>query len=81
VGDAPPLFKTGDHVRLTFVTLIRPGPLTVEAEVMLASANGRSLTLCYYNIFRGSGQIPVLWEDGEFRNHATGQPVTIEAVS
>jgi hypothetical protein len=74
MGDGLPLFKTGDHVGLTFESR------TVKAKVVLASPNGKSLMLSFDALLGGYvGQMPVIWVDGGFRDLITSQLVTIEA--
>jgi hypothetical protein len=51
---------------------------TVEGTVLLASGNGRSLVLGFEAILDGYvGMMPVLEEDGVYRNIATGQAIAI----
>lgn len=60
--------KVGQRVALTF------GGRTVEATVVLASANGRSLFLEFEAVLGGyAGKMPVLQEEGgEYRDLVTG---------
>jgi hypothetical protein len=60
--DEPPKFEPGARVRVTFAGR------TVEATVVLASRNGRSVLLEFEAILGGyAGLLPLLWVDGAFR--------------
>lgn len=67
------IHKTGDRVRISFQGR------AVEAVVVLASPNGRSLFLEFDALLGGYvGQMPVLWEEGAFYDLIRREPVTIE---
>jgi hypothetical protein len=72
--------KKGDKVKLTY------GGETVEAEVLIASGNGRSLMLTFDALLKPeglraggfAGMLPVLREDdGQYRDIYLGQDVNI----
>ena len=66
--------KKGDKVKLTC-----SHGLSVEAEIILASGNEASLMLWFEGIFLGYvGMMPVLRENGVYRELITCQPVTVE---
>lgn len=69
------LFRTGDRVVLTL------GQRTVDATVLLASENGRSLMLGFEAIVEGCvGMMPVFDDgSGTFHNIMTGTPVQLAA--
>jgi hypothetical protein len=67
--------RTGDRVHLTFQGV------TVEAMVLLASSNGRSLMLRFEALLGGyAGTMPVLYnpETKDYRDLMTSQPVGLE---
>lgn len=65
-------FKSGDKI------LIGCDDRTVEGKVILASENGVSLMLAFEAILDGCvGTMPVMLEDGVYRNILTGQAIAI----
>lgn len=66
------LRRTGDRVRVTFEGR------TVDAFVLLASRNGVSLFLQFDALLGGyAGGMPVIWQDGAFRDLIFLRPITI----
>lgn len=56
----PVIFKRGDEVAATC------GGKTVDATVMLASPNARSLIITFEAMLAGhAGTMPLLWHDGD----------------
>ncbi len=67
------IFKTGDAVSITHEGR------TVKGSVLFASGNGVSLALSFEAILGGYvGMMPILMEDGVFRDLVKGQPVHLE---
>lgn len=67
---------TGALVRVTY------RQRTVDATVLLASGNGKSLMLSFEALLGGyAGMMPVLWDDDarEFRGLVCGERVGVEA--
>jgi len=65
-------FQMGDRVRITF------NDETVTGEVLLASANGLSLSLVLDEYLGGYVNLmPVLWLDNTFVDLLLGEPVSI----
>lgn len=57
------------------------GPLRMKAMVALASENEDSLMLMFDGLFNGyAGWMPVLREDGVYRDLINLKPVTIEKI-
>lgn len=71
----PLKLSAGDWVQVIFAGR------TVDAVILLASDNGVSLML-YFDALLGGylGQMPVLWEDGEYRDLLLKQPVEIKTI-
>jgi len=66
------IWKTGESLRIVFQDS------TVEGYVVLASTNGRSLMLGFETILGGyAGMMPVLEEQGVFRDLITRSTVTL----
>lgn len=67
------IFKTGDVVTATF------DGRTVDALVILASANGRSLAISFDAMLGGHvGMMPVLQrEDGNYEALITAEPIML----
>lgn len=66
-------FIKGDRVRITF------GRRTVDGIIEIASPNGRSLFLTFDAVLGGFlGGLPVLEEDGVYRDLITHQVAKIE---
>lgn len=69
---APLKLKTFDKVVVTLEGR------TVEAEVILASADGKSLALGFDAMLGGYvAMMPVQWIDGAYRDLVAGRPVVI----
>lgn len=65
-------FQTGDRVQITF------NGQTVMGEVLLASANGLSLTLVFEQYLGGyMNLMPVLWLNNTFVDLLLAEPVGI----
>jgi hypothetical protein len=68
-------FQTGDRVQITF------NGATVTGEVLLAAANGLSLTLILDEYLGGYVNLmPVLWLDNTFVDLLLAEPVSIAPV-
>jgi hypothetical protein len=71
---SPKIWKTGDSLMVSFKGR------RVLGQVKLASENGRSLMLEFDAMLGGYvGMMPVLEEDGVFRDLITKSVVTLEA--
>lgn len=75
-----PLYRTGDRVRVAY------NGQTVDASVMLASANGRSLMLAFDGVLRDLqggyfvGKVPLLYEDGAYRDLVNNETFTLTLI-
>jgi hypothetical protein len=68
-------FQRGQTVRLS------DGRTTVDAVVVLASFNGKALTLTYDGIVaQHVAAMAVLFQDGGYRSLVGSHPVSVEAV-
>lgn len=69
----PPPIKSGDAIRLAC------GGSEVDAMVLLASENSRSLLCTFDGAFRGYvGAMPLLWDGAGFRELVQGRSVRVQ---
>jgi hypothetical protein len=67
------IWKTGELCSITFAGR------TVRGQVLLASPNGRSIMLEFEALLGGyAGRMPVLEEEGEFRDLVTKSVVVLK---
>lgn len=73
LDEPDPILCKGD------VVIANNGQRTVEARVILASPNGRSLMLVWADGILGGhvGTMPVLYKDGGYRALIDGMPMTL----
>lgn len=79
--DPTRIWRTGERVRIT------TGGRTVDGTVILASPNGRSLALGFEALLSPmgglggyAGMMPVMWNEGAFRDLIQGAPVALDEV-